>query len=79
MAQRGCHDLIHEVRSCGYTNEKLPAIALTALARLEDRHRALLAGFQLHLAKPVDGSELTAAIEALVGRTDLYRHPPWRP
>jgi CheY-like chemotaxis protein len=36
----------------------VPAIALTAFARAEDRRRALLAGFQMHLAKPVEPSEL---------------------
>lgn len=71
MPQRDGYDLIREVRSRGYSSQRLPAIALTALARPEDRQRALLAGFQLHLAKPVDGSELTAAVGALVGRTDL--------
>ena len=71
MPQRDGYDFIREVRSRGYSSQRLPAIALTALARPEDRQRALLAGFQLHLAKPVDGSELTAAVGALVGRTDL--------
>jgi CheY-like chemotaxis protein len=43
---------------------------LTALAGPQDRHKALRAGYQLHLAKPLDASELTAAIAALIGRTD---------
>ncbi len=71
MPQRDGYDFIREVRPRGYTNQGLPAIALTALSRPEDRQRTLLAGFQLHLAKPIDGSELTAAVGALVGRTDL--------
>ncbi|MCC6492602.1 MAG: response regulator [Pirellulales bacterium] len=62
-------ELIREVRSRGYTFHDLPAVALTAFARTEDRRRALLAGFQVHLAKPVDPSELTAVIATLVGRT----------
>ena len=37
----------------------MPAVALTALARSEDRTRALRAGFQLHVAKPVDFTELS--------------------
>ncbi len=44
-----------------------PAIALTAFARVEDRRRAFLAGFQTHLAKPVEPAELFAAIVALAG------------
>jgi hypothetical protein len=38
----------------------VPAAALTALARVEDRKRALMAGYQTHLAKPVDPAELVA-------------------
>ena len=62
-------DLIRQVRSRGLTYHELPAVALTAFARTEDRRRALLAGYQVHLAKPVDPSELTAVIATLVGRT----------
>ena len=43
----------------------LPAVALTGYARTEDRTRALAAGFQAHVTKPVDPIELTAAIEAI--------------
>ena len=46
----------------------VPAIALTGYATPKDRERALAAGFQLHLAKPVEASELIAAIFSLVGR-----------
>jgi PAS domain S-box-containing protein len=62
-------ELIRQVRAHGYTFRTLPAIALTAYARTEDRRKALLAGFQLHLTKPVDPAELSAAIASLVGRT----------
>jgi PAS domain S-box-containing protein len=44
-----------------------PAIALTAYARLEDRRRAVAAGYQLHVAKPVDPRTVTEAIAALIG------------
>jgi PAS domain S-box-containing protein len=40
----------------------IPAIAITAYARPEDRQRALLAGYQIHLAKPIEIQELIAAI-----------------
>jgi CheY-like chemotaxis protein len=43
----------------------VPAIALTALARSDDRTRALRAGFQMHLPKPVDFTELVAAVRNL--------------
>jgi ATP-binding cassette subfamily B protein len=45
---------------------RMPAIALTGYAESEDRMRALLAGFQMHLAKPVDPAELLAAIGSLL-------------
>jgi PAS domain S-box-containing protein len=46
----------------------VPAVALTAYARAEDRVRALKAGFQMHVPKPVQASELAAVIESLVHR-----------
>ena len=45
-----------------------PAAALTAYARTEDRAEALRAGYQLHVAKPVEPAELAAAVAALAGR-----------
>jgi PAS domain S-box-containing protein len=71
MPQHDGYDLIREVRLRGYTHQRLPAIALTALSRPEDRRRTLLAGFQLHVSKPIDGSDLTAAIGAVIGRTQI--------
>ena len=41
---------------------RIPAIALTAFARSEDRTRALLAGYQAHLAKPIESTELVATV-----------------
>jgi PAS domain S-box-containing protein len=46
-----------------------PAVALTAYAREEDRRRAFRAGFQMHLAKPVEPDELTAVVASFSGRT----------
>ncbi|HET6251456.1 MAG TPA: response regulator [Tepidisphaeraceae bacterium] len=63
------YDFIKEVRERGFAAQTLPAIALTAFARTEDRRRAMLAGYQVHLAKPVDPSELIAAVAMLGGRT----------
>ena len=55
---------------------KVPAIALTAFARSEDRRRAILNGFQMHIAKPVEPSELIAMVASLAGRTENYRSVP---
>ena len=43
----------------------IPAIALTAHSRAEDRIRALAAGFQIHVAKPFDPDELLAVVESV--------------
>jgi PAS domain S-box-containing protein len=48
---------------------KTPAIALTAFARSEDRTRAMMAGYQVHIAKPIETSELLATVASLAGRT----------
>jgi CheY-like chemotaxis protein len=44
---------------------RIPALALTAFARAEDRKRALLAGYQAHLAKPFDLGELVLNVASL--------------
>ncbi|HSN32647.1 MAG TPA: ABC transporter transmembrane domain-containing protein [Ideonella sp.] len=51
-------------------DRRLPAVALTGHAEPDDRIRALMAGFQLHLAKPVDARELVSTLLALAGRGD---------
>jgi PAS domain S-box-containing protein len=48
---------------------RVPAVALTAFARSEDRTRALRAGYLVHVAKPVDPSELIATIASALGHT----------
>ena len=48
-----------------------PAAALTAFARSEDRTRAIMAGFQMHIAKPIEPRELLATIASMAGRTGL--------
>lgn len=68
MPQMDGYALIREIRTRGLSYQDLPAIALTAFARPEDRRRCLLAGFQMHLPKPVDPRELVASIASLVGR-----------
>jgi PAS domain S-box-containing protein len=51
----------------------LPAAALTAFARADDRTKALRSGFEMHLAKPVDPGELAASVATLVRRTRATR------
>ena len=68
MPEADGYDLIRQVRA-RHSPKEIPAIALTAFARPEDRKRALLAGFQSHVAKPVDPAELVAAVASLAGRT----------
>jgi PAS domain S-box-containing protein len=48
---------------------RIPAIALTAFARSEDRTRALMAGYQVHVAKPVEPAELVATVASVAGLT----------
>jgi CheY-like chemotaxis protein len=51
----------------------LPAVALSAYARTEDRTKAIRSGFQNHLAKPVEPSELLAVVSSLVARSQFHR------
>jgi len=66
MAGSDGFELIRRVRESADPRVKgIPAAALTAYARAEDRMKALQAGFQMHLAKPVDPAELIVAVAAL--------------
>ena len=70
MPQEDGYTLIRQIRSLSAEPERqIPAIALTAYARSEDRTQALLAGFQLHVPKPINPDELAIAIANLTGRT----------
>ena len=65
------YSLIRKVRSLpAGGGGNIPAIALTAYARTEDRLRALRAGYQSHIAKPVELAELTAVMASLLRRDD---------
>ena len=62
--------LIRRVRALGAdAGGQLPAIALTAYARAEDRVKAMLAGFDVHVPKPIEPAELLAVVAALAART----------
>ena len=56
--------LIKKIRESG---NKIPAVALTAFARTEDRFQALQAGYNMHVPKPVEPAELALVISRLVG------------
>jgi CheY-like chemotaxis protein len=63
-------EFIKRVRALGEARGgKLPAIALTAFARSEDRTRVLRAGYLVHVTKPVEPSELVATVASIAGRT----------
>jgi len=63
------YELLARVRELGHTPDRLPAIALTAYARREDMVLALRAGFQAHLPKPMQSSELIAVVAQVTGRS----------
>ena len=67
MAQLDGYQLVRNLRSQGFDADRLPAIALTAFTRLQDRDDALSAGFQAHLAKPVRAEALIAAVASVLG------------
>ncbi|WP_437722534.1 PAS domain-containing protein [Sorangium sp. So ce861] len=63
------YTLIRQVRAAGRDEIRgIPAVALTAYARIEDQRRALAAGFQKHVAKPIDPAGLVKVIAELAGR-----------
>lgn len=65
------YGLIREIRKLEQERgdeERLPAVALTAYARVQDRMRAILAGFSTHVAKPVEANELVTVVAGLAGR-----------
>ena len=66
-AQDG-YELIRLLRAQGYRPEVLPAIALTAYSRREDQRLALEAGFQAHVAKPVEPAVLVAVVADAAAR-----------
>ncbi len=73
MPQMTGFELIERVRQSDDPRIRaVPAAALTAYARSEDRTRALQSGFHLHLAKPVDPGELMAAMAALARRVKAH-------
>ncbi len=62
MPEKDGLEMIRELRAKNADEAKTPALALTAFARSEDRTRAMLAGYQVHLAEPAEAQELIAAV-----------------
>jgi len=60
--------LLRRVRALNGPERDIPAIALTACAHDEDNQRAQQAGFQRHVAKPIEPATLTAMVASLTGR-----------
>ena len=74
MAGQNGYDLIQAIRSLSlHEGGHIPAIALTAYAGAVDRRRALLAGFQTHLAKPVEPEDLVAVVLSLTFQHEMGR------
>jgi CheY-like chemotaxis protein len=63
------YDFLRQVRAMpAEKGGKIPAIALTAFARSEDRTRALMSGYQVHVSKPVEPSELLVTVASVTSR-----------
>jgi CheY-like chemotaxis protein len=63
------YQFMRRLRASEPKNRRIPALALTAFARPDDRKHAILSGYQAHLAKPFDMAELAIVVAGLVGRT----------
>jgi PAS domain S-box-containing protein len=64
------YELLKRVRALDASRQSpIPAIAITAYARPEDRQRSLLAGYNMHLSKPIEAPELVAAMAGLLRLT----------
>ncbi len=74
MPQMDGFELIRRIRASANPQIRdVPAAALTAFARSEDRTKALRSGFEMHLAKPIDPGELVASVATLVRRARSAR------
>jgi hypothetical protein len=65
MADQDGYQLVRNLRALGYGADRLPAVALTAFARMQDRNEAIAAGFQDHLVKPLDPQTLISRVAML--------------
>ncbi len=74
MPENDGYALIRAIRRLEGKGAAIPAIALTAYARAEDRMKAVEAGYQLHLAKPVDPLKLVSMVTSLIQRPPDTHH-----
>ncbi|HET9132345.1 MAG TPA: ATP-binding protein, partial [Terriglobia bacterium] len=75
MPDKDGFDLIRAVRAMSAEKgSEIPAVAISAFARSEDRRRAMIAGYQTHLAKPIEPSELITIVASLTGRIGRKLH-----
>lgn len=65
-------DLLRQVRS-RMVDREIPALAFTAVGRVEERIRALQQGFQIYVPKPIEPAELVAVVASLAGRSNDFR------
>ncbi|MGI9065409.1 MAG: PAS domain S-box protein [Pyrinomonadaceae bacterium] len=69
MPKTDGYELIRQIRKQEEDkSRKMPAVALTAYARVQDRMQAIMAGYSTHVAKPVEANELITVVASLVGR-----------
>jgi CheY-like chemotaxis protein len=69
MPDEDGYSLMEKVRASeAGRGQRIPAVALTAYARVEDRLRALSAGYNMHVPKPVEPAELAMVIASLTHR-----------
>lgn len=68
MPEMDGYQMMRALRAVETPDLRVPALALTAFARAEDRKRSLLAGFQAHLSKPFDVAELILLVANLAAR-----------
>jgi PAS domain S-box-containing protein len=69
MPETDGYELIRSVRKLqADKRRRIPAVALTAYARVQDRMRAILAGYDTHVPKPVEAHELVTIVASLAGR-----------
>jgi CheY-like chemotaxis protein len=74
MPDEDGYDLIRQIRALDAEHGgRIPALALTAYARIDDRDAALSAGYQQHAAKPIEPAELAAAVATLAERGSAER------
>jgi len=66
MPEEDGYTFVRRLRSCGYERGRLACLAMTALARPQDKAKAMNAGYDEHLAKPFDAAELVSTARRLI-------------